>query len=157
MTTILLMACIGMIAGSFLLLGLTPMEFTTAIFGRLTDQPKALRDEVNETTRRKKKSYLRREIAEVQSILKVTGRMARFPMLCALSLLFFAVGASVAVMLSNFFLVPVMAAGCMLLPFWWVKLTASHFKKDIAAELETALSIITTAYLRNEDILTAVE
>jgi len=45
----------------------------------------------------------------------------------------------------------------MLLPFWWVKLTASHFKKDIAAELETALSIITTAYLRNEDILTAVE
>jgi hypothetical protein len=38
-----------------------------------------------------------------------------------------------------------------------VKLTASHFKKDIAAELETALSIITTADLRNEDILTAVE
>jgi Flp pilus assembly protein TadB len=151
------MACIGMIAGSFLLLGLTPMAFTATIFGRLTDQPKALRDEVNETTRRKKKSYLRREIAEVQSILKVTGRSARFPMLCALSLLFFAVGASVAVMLSNFFLVPVMAAGCMLLPFWWVKLTASHFKKDIAAELETALSIITTAYLRNEDILTAVE
>ena len=115
MTTILLMACIGMIAGFFLLLGLTPMAFTAAIFGRLTDQPKALRDEINETTRRKKKSYLRREIAEVQSILKVTGRSSHFPMLCALSLLFFAVGASMAVMLSNFFLVPVMAAGCMLL------------------------------------------
>ena len=157
MTTILLMACIGMIAGSFILLGLTPMAFTTAIFGRLTDQPKALRDEVNETTHRKKKSYLRRELTEVQSILKVTGRTTRFPMLCALSLLFFTVGVSIAVMLSNFFLVPVMAVGCMLLPFWWVKLTASHFKKDIAAELETALSIITTAYLRNEDILTAVE
>ena len=116
MMTVLLIACIGMSAGSFILLGLTPMAFTTAIFGRLTDQPKALRDEINETTRRKKKSYLRRELAEVQSILKVTGRSARFPML-----------------------------------------TASHFKKDIAAELETALSIITTAYLRNEDILTAVE
>ena len=157
MTTILLMACIGMIAGSFLLLGLTPMAFTTAIFGRLTDQPKALRDEVNETTHRKKKSYLRRELTEVQSILKVTGRTTRFPMLCALSLLFFTVGVSIAVMLSNFFLVPVMAVGCMLLPFWWVKLTASHFKKDIAAELETALSIITTAYLRSEDLQTAVE
>ena len=36
-----------------------------------------------------------------------------------------------------------------------VKLTA--LLKVIAAELETALSIITTAYLRNEDILTAVE
>lgn len=157
MTTVLLTACIGMIAGFFILLGITPMEFTTDIFGKLTDRPKSLRDEVGQFTRRKKLSYLRREIAEVQSILKVTGRTSRFPMLCAVSLLCFAVGASIAIMLSNLFLVPVMAAGCMLLPFWWVKLTASHFKRDIAAELETALSIITTAYLRNEDILTAVE
>lgn len=157
MSTLQLIACIGMIAGFFMLLSLSPMEFTGSVFQRLTDKPKSLRDEINETTRRKKKSYLRRELDEVQAILKVTGRSARFPMLCAASLLCFTVGASVAVMLSNFFLVPVMAAGCLFLPFWWVKLTASHFKKDIAAELETALSIITTAYLRNEDILTAVE
>ena len=45
----------------------------------------------------------------------------------------------------------------LMLPFWYVQLTASHFKKDIAAELETALSIVTTAYLRSENILTAVE
>lgn len=157
MTTILLISCIGMIAGFFILLGLTPAEFTAGVFGKLTDRPKSLRDEVGEFTRRKKQSYLRREIAEVQSILQVTGRTARFPMLCALSLLCFAVGTSIAVILSNFFLVPVMAVGCMFLPFWWIKLTASHFKKDIAGELETALSIITTAYLRNEDILTAAE
>jgi Flp pilus assembly protein TadB len=157
MSTIQLIACIGMIAGFFILLNLSPMEFTGSVFARLTDKPKSLREEINETTRRKKKFYLRRELDEVQAILKVTGRSARFPMLCAAALLCFAVGASVAVMLGNFFLVPVMAAGCLFLPFWWVKLTASHFKKDIAAELETALSIITTAYLRNEDILTAVE
>lgn len=157
MTTLQLIACIGMIAGFFILLKLSPMEFTGTVFARITDKPKSLRDEVSEFTRRKKKSYLRRELDEVQAILKVTGRSARFPMLCAVALLCFTVGASVAVMLGNFFLVPVMAAGCMFLPFWWVKLTASHFKKDIAAELETALSIITTAYLRNEDILTAVE
>ena len=45
----------------------------------------------------------------------------------------------------------------MCLPVWYVKLTASHFKKDVSEELETALSIITTAYIRNEDIVTAVE
>ena len=45
----------------------------------------------------------------------------------------------------------------MFIPFWYIKLTAGHFKKDVAAELETALSIITTAYLRSEDFLTAVE
>ena len=31
MTTILLIACIGMIAGFFILFGLTPMEFTSAV------------------------------------------------------------------------------------------------------------------------------
>ncbi len=157
MSTLQLIACIEMIAGFFILLNLSPMEFTGSVFAKLTDKPKSLRDEINEATRRKKKSYLRRELDEVQAILKITGRLTRFPMLCAAALLCFAAGASLAIMLGNFFLVPVMAAGCLFLPFWWVKLTASHFKKDIAAELETALSIITTAYLRNEDILTAVE
>ncbi len=157
MNSVLLIACIGMITGSFILLRLSPMAFTDAVFVRIMNKPKSLRDEINETTHRKKQSYLRRQIAETQAILKATGREKSFPMLCALSLAFFAAGASIAIVLGNFFLVPVMAAGLMLLPFWYVKLTQTHFKKDIAAELETALSIVTTAYLRNEDILTAVE
>lgn len=55
------------------------------------------------------------------------------------------------------FLIPVLACGFLFLPFWYIRLTASHFKKDVSSELETALSIITTAYLRSEDILTSVE
>ena len=59
-------------------------------------------------------------------------------------LLLFAVGAGIAIVLNNLLLVPVLAMGMMFLPFWYIKLTAGHYKKDIAAELETALSIITT-------------
>ncbi len=157
MSTILLIACMGMIAGFFILFGISPMEFTENIFKKFMSKPRNIKDEINETTKRKKVSFLRREIMEVQEILKVTGREKRFPMLCAFSLLLFAMGGSIAIMLGNFFLVPVMAIGFMFLPFWYVRLTQSHFKRDIASELETALSIITTAYLRNEDILTAVE
>lgn len=157
MSIILLIACIGMIAGFFILFGISPMEFTENIFKKLISKPKSIKDEINETTKRKKVSFLRREIIEVQEILKVTGREKKFPLLCALSLLLFAMGGAIAIMLGNFFLVPVMAIGFMFLPFWFIRLTQSYFKRDIAAELETALSIITTAYLRNEDILTAVE
>lgn len=157
MSTILLIACIGMITGFFILFGISPMEFTENIFKKLISKPRSIKDEINETTKRKKISFLRREIMEVQEILKVTGREKRFPMLCAFSLLLFAMGGTIAIMLGNFFLVPVMAIGFMFLPFWYIRLTQSYFKRDIAAELETALSIITTAYLRNEDILTAVE
>ena len=102
-------------------------------------------------------SFIRHEVTEVQSILKITGRENKFPMLCAISLILFAVGGSIAIMLGNLFLVPILAVGLMFIPFWYVRLTQTHFKNDIASELETALSIITTAYLRNEDILTAIE
>lgn len=157
MNTIQLVACIGMITGFFVLLGLSPMSFTEGVFQRLTSKPRSIRAEVNETTQRKKLFFLRREIEEAQAILRMTGRAGKFPMVCALSLLLFLGGAAFALVLGNFFLVPVLAVGMMLLPFWFVRLTASHYKKNIAAELETALSIITTAYLRSEDIQTAVQ
>ena len=157
MTWIQLIACAGMITGFFLLLRLSPMEFTDGLFGFLQSRPKSIREEIDEAAKRKKPSFLRREILEAKDILAMTGRSSRFPTACACSLFLFAVGASIAVAMGNFFLAPVMAAGFLFLPFWYIKLTANHFKRDIAAELETALSIITTAYLRNEDILTAVE
>lgn len=157
MTAILLTACIGLIAGAFFILGLSPLEFTDGLFGFLTRKSKSIRAEINEAVHRKKLSFFRREIAEVREILRLTGRSSRFSMICAASLLLFAVGAAIAILLENVFLVPVMAVGLMFLPFWYVRLTATHYKNSVAAELETALSIITSAYLRNEDILTAVD
>ena len=60
-------------------------------------------------------------------------------------------------MLNNVLMVPVMAVGFAMLPFWYVMFTANFYKKQLNAELETALSIITTSYLRNENFITAVE
>ncbi len=157
MNVVLVIACIGLITGLFIIFSISPMEFTNSIFKNLLGKPRSIKDEINEVTKRKKISYLRRETAEVQSILKNTGREEWFPVICSLSLLLFGIGGAIAVSFGNFFAVPVIGIGFMLLPFWYVRFTQSHFKKDIAAELETALSIITTAYLRTEDILTAVE
>ena len=157
MNVILLIACIGMITGFFIILSLSPMEFTDSVFKNILNKPRSIKEEINEITKRKKVSYFRREVIEVQSILKLTGREGWFPMICTVSLFLFAIGSGIAIVLGNFFSVPVLGIGFMLLPFWYVRLTQTHFKRDIAAELETALSIITTAYLRNEDIVTAVE
>ena len=55
MTTIQLMACIGMVVGFFVLLGITPSDFTEGVFRQITSKPKSLRDEINESTQRKKK------------------------------------------------------------------------------------------------------
>ena len=69
MSAILLIACVGMIAGAFLLLGISPLEFADALFGFLTRRNKSLRAEIDEAARRKKASFFHREISEVQEIL----------------------------------------------------------------------------------------
>ena len=157
MTMIQLIACIGMIAGLFIVLHVSPRELSDSLFSRLTAAPGSIRADINETTRRKKAGFLRREITEAQAVLAASGRADRFPMVCFTSLLCFALGACIAIAAGNAFLVPVLAVGLMLTPFWYVKLTAGSFKKDVAAELETALSVITTAYLRTENFQQAVE
>lgn len=157
MNSIQIVACVGMIVGFFFLLGISPAEFTGSVFSRLLGGPRSIRSEINEQTKRKKMSYLRREVTEVHNILKMTGRGNRFGGVCAASLALFAVGAAIAITLGNYFLAPVLAVGFMFLPFWYIRLTQTHYKNVVAAELETALSIITTAYLRGEDIHTAIK
>jgi len=157
MTSILLMACAGMIAGFFILLQLSTTEIAESALRRLTAKPRSLKDDINETTQRKKKSLIRREVDDARNILKMTGREQKFPAVCAMSLMLFVTGAAAAIMMGNLFLIPVLAVGMMFIPFWYIRLTQSHYKKAIASELETALSIVTTAYLRNEDIQTAME
>lgn len=157
MNALLLIACISMITGTFIILNLSPSELSEALFQRLMSRPKSLRDEINEERNQKKRSFLRKELAEVQGILKITGKEGRFPAICTASFVLLSIGASIAVLMGNIFLLPVMAAGCGMIPFWYVRLSQSGYKKDIAAELETALSVITSAYLRTEDIHTAIE
>ena len=157
MLVLQLMSCIGMIAGCFFICEIKIDVFTEDLFRTLLRKPKNIQDEILEEMQIKKMPFFKRELFEIREILKTTGREKQFPAICTMSLTLFALGASAAILLTNLFMVPVLAVGCMFLPFWYIKLTAHHFKRDVAAELETALSIITTSYLRNEDILTAVE
>ena len=62
MLTMQVMACMGIIIGLFLLLGINLTDFTGNIFKRLLDGPKGIREEILEQTQRKKKSFLRREV-----------------------------------------------------------------------------------------------
>ena len=157
MNLILLTAFIGLVVGFFLLFKISPMEFTEGIFTKILAKPNSIKSQINEAVKRKKPNIFRREITEAQEILRLTNRSHMFGILCACSLGLSALGIAVAVIMGNAFLAPVMAAGLMFVPFWYVKTTAVNYKKAISSELETALSIITTAYLRNEDIITSVE
>lgn len=141
MTAIQLLACAGMIVGVFLLLGMKPVEFTDSLFGFLLNPKRSLQEDIRESSGRKKSGILRRELEEAQNILQMTGRGNRFSIICAVALALFCAGGSIACFVGKFFPCSGDGSGFLFLPFWYVKLTANHYKRDVSAELETALSI----------------
>lgn len=93
---------------------------------------------------------------ELKRILQDTGRADRYEAVKRLSLILFAVGAVLAMLIGNVYMVPIMGIGFSLAPIWYLRSTAASYKKHLNEELETAISIITTSYLRTEDLIRSV-
>ena len=155
MTMIQLIACIGMIAGLFMVLGISPAEMSDSIFPA-DCCPGSIRADINETTKRKKAGFFRREITKPRRCwphpgVRGSSPWCAWPPWCCLP------WAPASPFSPGTHSLSLCWRRFMLTPFWYVKLTAGGFKKDVAAELETALSVITTAYLRTENFQQAVE
>ena len=153
MLTLRIFAFMALIVGAFRLLDI---RFTD-LFRDFINKPQSIRTQIDEATNRKKKRFIVRQIEEVSEIMRLTDREDKIPVVFIACMIFAIAGTIIASLFDNVFLIPVLGIGMMCLPVWYVKLTASHFKKDISEELETALSVISSAYIRNEDIVTAVE
>ena len=103
------------------------------------------------------RGFFKRESYEIEQILKATGREGKFESVKTFAVIGFAVGCLAALLLGNAFLVPVLGLAFAYIPVFYIRATAGTYKKQLNSELETALSIITTSYLRTEDILTSVK
>lgn len=123
-----------------------------AISGKST-----LQDDVDVLLGKPAKGFFNRETLEVEQLLKATGREGRFAMVKRISILLFALGAVLALLMDNPFLIPILGAGFAFAPVWYLRSTAAAYKKHLNEELETAISIITTSYLRTEDLIRSVK
>ena len=123
-----------------------------AISGKST-----LQDDVDVLLGKPAKGFFNRETLEVEQLLKATGREGRFAMVKRISILLFALGAVLALLMDNPFLIPILGAGFAFAPVWYLRSTAAAYKKHLNEELETAISVITTSYLRSGDLLKAVK
>lgn len=153
MLTLRILAFMVLVVGAFKVLGLRFGE----LFESFINKPQSIKTQIAEATNRKKKRFVLRQIEEVSEIMRLTGREDKIPVIFIACGVFAIAGTIIASLLDNVFMIPILGLGMMALPIWYVKLTASHFRRDVSEELETALSIISTAYIRNEDIVTAVE
>ena len=142
-------------AGIVFAFGITPDSLTNDL-APIFNKKKSLRDKAL-TARGKKKT--RKAIVEIQRIktaLEDTGKGKQFSVALAISVVLMIVGCMVAVIIDNLFLIPVLAVTFAMIPFAYLKKTISLYEKHVKEDLETALSIITTSYVRNDNIINAV-
>lgn len=136
-------------------LNLTPQQITEDLM-RLTTPKVTLREKARNMRAGKKKKSLGSKLAYTQTALAAMGQENKFALVCCASLVLFAAGAVVAVLIDNIFLLPALSVAFALIPFIYVRNSLSQYEKHIKTDLETTLSTITTSYIRNEDIILAV-
>ncbi len=142
-------------AGIVILLGITP-EVVADDMMKFISPKQTLRDKAQIAKGRKKSRRITKEILHIKEALEVTGKGKQFTIACAASVVMLVGGCFLAVLLNNYFLIPVFAAAFAMLPFLFAKSTIAAYDKHIKEEMETALSIITTSYIRSDDIVGAV-
>jgi len=158
LTTLITMAFLLAVTGCFLMLRLSPFSFLEGLASSLKPKKQSMKSRIEQSRKSRQPRGLKLLFLETKEVLRVTGKSGLFSMLCVLSMFLFVVGVFIAFTMKNTYMVPVLAVGLALLPFYYVKLTAGRHKKQVGMELETALSIITTSYLRGKNtIIRAIE
>ena len=135
--------------------GLTPEQITDDLMKLMTPND-TIRDKTKNIRGNRKKHKLYRILVNIKGALASTGKSKQFTIVICASVVLFAVGIIVSILINNLFLMPVLAVTFALIPFFYITSTLSYYEKQTKAELETALSIITTSYERCDDIVQAV-
>lgn len=156
MTFVYLICFLLLAVGAVLLLKLTPERITGDLM-RFVSPKQTLRDKVLTRKGKKKSRKITVELRRIKDALEQTGKENQFAVACAASLLLMIVGCVIAIMIDNPFLVPVFAIAFAMIPFIYAKRTVAYYDNHVKEELETALSIITTSYVRTDDIVSAVK
>ena len=129
MQWIYLICFILLSAGLLALFGVKPGDFIDALF-RSQRKSATLSDELNVLLGTPAKGFFNQDY-ELKQILKGTGRADRYEAIKRLSLILFAVGAVLALLIGNVYMVPILGIGFSLIPIWYLRSTATSYKKHL--------------------------
>lgn len=156
MTFIYFICFLLITAGAIILLRLNPEKITDDLM-RFVSPKQTLREKVLTAKGKKRSRKLTVELNRIRDALEQTGKGGQFSIVCAASVVLMILGCILAIMIDNAFLIPVFGIAFAMIPFAYAKRTVSYYDNHIKEELETSLSIITTSYVRTDDIVTAVK
>ena len=150
------------ITGLFIKFNITPKSWILDIYesfkklaGKHND---SLRERIKKSKIKKKENYFERLISETKEIMANNGTIGSFNRVVLSSIVCCIVGIIISLLLDNIFILPVITIMLGLIPFYYVKVQAMIYREEVKKELETALSNITSSYMRlNTSFLEAVK
>ena len=156
MIALYIIAFVLAVIGIIFVLKITPAQINndiTDLFGK----EETLKDKSLSARGKKKKSKILLELEHLHRALKETGKEKQFSFACALSALLMVAGCVIAIAIDNVFLIPVLAVAFAILPFAYLHKAIAIYEERVKTELESALSLITSSYIRSENLVAAVE
>lgn len=155
-----LIAYFSIVMGCFLLLNTTPLEFYVNIrdffIEHLPKRKRSMKKQIQESLKQKKLRGIRRILTESHSVLQITHRTDKLPLYIVVSIVMSLTGIFISILFENYYLMPVLAIGLALVPWVYIIYSATKYRNELNEELETALSMITSSYLRTDNIISAV-
>lgn len=145
-----------LVIGIGILFGLTPERVTTDLLSVITPHD-TLREQSRSLRENKKRHSIYEKLMKIKTALTVTGKVKQFSLICFLSVVLFVIGILLSVAIKNLFLLPTISIALALVPFIYTTNILSLYERTTKEELETTLSIISTSYIRNDDIVYAVQ
>lgn len=145
-----------LVIGIGILFGLTPERVTTDLLSVITPHD-TLREQSRSLRENKKRHSVYEKLMKIKTALTVTGKAKQFSFICFLSVVLFVIGILLSVAIKNLFLLPTISIALALVPFIYTTNILSLYERTTKEELETTLSIISTSYIRNDDIVYAVQ
>ena len=156
MTALYITGFILFVIAVIALLGLTPEQVNNDV-SLFFDKQETLKDKALMARGKKKKSKILLEIERMRRALQETGKEKQFSLACTAAMLLMILGFIVAIAIDNMFLIPVLAVAFALIPFAYLAKTISIYETQVREEIETALSIITTSYVRSDNLISAIK
>lgn len=138
-----------------LILDLNPRRVTEDLLQIITPH-QTLHERIKTIRGGKRKKGIYYKLMAMKQALEATGKHKQFTFICFASLVLFAAGIFLSILIDNLFLLPALSVAFALIPFLYTANTISSYEKKTKEELETTLSIITTSYIRSDDIISAV-
>lgn len=157
-----------LLAGGAFLFGLNPLTWIPSKEERKAKMDRFLRRlrkgrkpslmrKVRQSQGKVKPNFFVKNLSDARRILTSTNQQNKIKLMTRMSAVCFCIGLAASIAMQNVLMLPVLSVGLALIPMWYIRFSEIHFKRQLCDELEVALSVITSSYLRMDNLLQSVE